>query len=809
LIRVFAAFRMHLRPHRWVLALGALLEIVTTGLAVAQPWPLKVVVDDVLKAPGHQASVGLPLLNQFEGSPRVLLAGAVIMLLLIVGLSALTDYWSTTLMAGTGERLGNDIRASLFAHLQALPLRYHGEHQVGDLTSRVSGDVDRVQDMMVQTLAILLPNILLIVGMVTVMFVVDPVFAALCLAAFPFLAVTVYRSTLRLKQATRAARRLGGEVAAATTETLGAIQVVQAFSLEEKSQSRFQDLNDASLAATLEAVRHQARLSPAVDVAAAVSTAIVFWFGANRVLSGTLSLGLLLVFMSYVASLYKPVRNLAKLSYVTSRGIVSAERVRGILSESPDIRDGPHALPAPAFRGGVRFEAVSFSYGDEPLLKGIDLSIDPGEAVALVGHTGAGKTTMVSLIPRFYDPQRGVVRIDGRDVRDYTLASLRRQIGLVLQDTVLFRGTLWDNVACGRPGATWDEVDRAIGLALVDEFASRLPSGVATMLGERGVNLSGGQRQRIAIARAIVRGAPILILDEPTSALDAGAESLVVDALHNLMRDRTTVVIAHRLSTIRRADRVVVLKDGEIVEEGSHATLVGAGGEYARVAALQSRLGPGGGDASGASLNGSLPRRTKNPNLEHTLTVPEDHPRGFDLPDPPRRPNLYREHIPPAPVDDPHEEDGPRATPSVGSMIGCLILTMVGCGLLIVGAMWDWVHGVAGTSMSWEAFYRPEMAGGYRFITSAGAIVILVAIIALLGLATASRWPTRLAGALGVVAFILLLSQAIRGDVVGSVDELRIGMWLILSGGILAVTGGFLGGRRRGRARQRAIAVRR
>ena len=592
MIRVFLAFRRHLRPYWGVLALGALLEIATTGLAVAQPWPLKVVVDDVLKAPGHQATTGLPLLDQFAGSPKVLLAAAVVMLLLIVGLSALTDYWSTTLMAGTGERLGNDIRESLFAHLQALSLRYHGEHQVGDLASRVSGDVDRIQDMMVQTLAILLPNILLIGGMVTVMFLVDPAFAALSLGAFPFLALTVYRSTVQLKQATRRARRLGGEVAAATTETLGAIQVVQAFSLEERSQSQFRNLNRASLAATLEAVRQQARLSPAVDVAAAVSTAIVFWFGANRILSGTLSLGLLLVFMSYVASLYKPVRNLAKLGYITSRGIVSAERVQGILSESPDVRDAPHSVAAPTLRGAVRFDDVSFSYGREPVLKGIDLSIEPGETVALVGHTGAGKSTLVSLIPRFYDPQRGAVRIDERDIRDYTLASLRRQIGLVLQDTVLFRGTLWDNVACGRPGATGKEVRRAIELALVNEFASRLPNGAETMLGERAVNLSGGERQRIAIARAIVRGAPILILDEPTRALDVCAESLLVDALRNLMRDRTTVVIAHRLSTIRRADRVVVLKDGEIVEEGSHAALVRARGEYARVAALQGGMKP-------------------------------------------------------------------------------------------------------------------------------------------------------------------------------------------------------------------------
>ncbi len=591
MIRVFAAFRHHLRPYRWLLVLGGVFEIVTTGLDVAQPWPLKVVVDNVLKAPGHHSVSGVPLLDRFAGSPKSLLGAAVVLLLLVVGLSALTDYWSTTLMAGTGERLGNDIREELFAHLQRLSLRYHGEHQVGDLSSRVNADVDRIQDMMVQALAILLPNVLLIAGMAVVMFIVDPVFALLSLAAFPLLSYTVYRSTLQLKQATRRARKLGGEVAAATTETLGAIQVVQAFSLEGHSEEQFRDLNRASLDATLEAVRHQARLSPAVDVAAAISTAIVFWVGALHVLSGRLSLGLLLVFLAYVSSLYKPVRNLAKLGYVTSRGIIAAERVQSILAESPDVRDAPHARPAPPLRGSLRFDEVWFSYGREPVLKGIDLAVEPGEAVALVGPTGAGKSTVASLLPRFYDPQQGTVAIDGIDIRDYTLASLRSQIALVLQDTILFRGTLWDNVACGRFGATDEDVQRAIQLALVDEFAPRLPDGHQTWLGERGANLSGGQRQRIAIARAIVRDAPILILDEPTSALDAGAESLVVDALRNLMRDRTTVVIAHRLSTIRRADRVVVLKDGRIIEQGSHAALMKASGEYARVAALQTSGG--------------------------------------------------------------------------------------------------------------------------------------------------------------------------------------------------------------------------
>jgi ATP-binding cassette subfamily B protein len=590
MIGTFVSFRRFVSAYRRRLFVGVVLALVETGFGLAQPWPLKIIVDDVLLKRGQAG--GTTLLAGIAVSPEWLLGAGVVAILVIAGLSALAGYGATILMEGAGQRIGNDIREAAFAHLQRLSLRYHGEHPVGDLTARVTGDVDRVQDMLVQVLAGLVPNLLLVVGMVAVMVAVDPGFALLALAATPIMALLIYRSTISMKLASRRARGFGGEVAAAATEGLGAIEVVQAFSLEDRSRARFRDLNRASLDASLAAIRLEARMDPVVDVSAAVSTAIVFWFGANRVLSGTLTVGLLLVFLAYVGSLYRPIKSLSKLSYVISRGNASAERIRSILGEDPEIADRPDAVPLRRIRGQVRFERVSFAYGREQVLDDVSLAIEPGEVVAVVGRTGAGKSTLASLVPRFHDPDTGAVLVDGIDVRAVTLRSLRAQVALVLQDSVLFRGTIRDNIACGRPDATAQDVETAVRLALVDEFTDRLPDGLLAGVGERGLNLSGGQRQRITIARAIVRGAPILILDEPTSALDPASEVLVVEALHNLMATRTTLVIAHRLSTIRRADRVVVLDGGRIIESGPPAILVAEGGAYARMLRLQG-LGEG------------------------------------------------------------------------------------------------------------------------------------------------------------------------------------------------------------------------
>ena len=577
MIATFIRFRAHLAPYRRLLALGALLATLDIGFGLAQPWPLKVAVDQVVL--GHPPVGLLAKLPALQRQPELALIIAA--LIAVVGIGALADYWSTWLMESAGQRIGNDIREALFSHLQRLSLRYHDRQNVGDLATRLTSDVDRVQDLLVQSLSVLIPNGFLIAGMVVVMLVVDPVFTLLALSATPLMVLASYRTTTAMKWASRRARHSGGLVAAIATENLGAIEVVQAFGLESRVENQFQTLNRASLDASLKALLLQARSSPLVDLAAVISTAIALWFGVNRVLEGRMTLGVLLVFLAYLASLYRPVKALSRLGYVISRGLASGERIAGVLAETPEVTDHPGARPAPRLRGQVQFRHVTFSYGREPVLRDVNLDINAGEVVAVVGRTGAGKSTLAALIPRLYDPDGGIVAIDDRDVRDYTLGSLRSQVAVVLQEAVLFRGTIWENIACGRPSAYEDEIADAARLALVDEFSDRLPEGLDTIVGERGADLSGGQRQRIAIARAIVRDAAILVLDEPTSALDPASEGLVLKALHNLMQGRTTLVIAHRLSTIRGANRIAVLDGGRVVEDGTHKGLLARSGVYA------------------------------------------------------------------------------------------------------------------------------------------------------------------------------------------------------------------------------------
>ena len=595
-----APFRGYLRPYLRPLILGAVLTLAGVILSLAQPWPLRAVVDGVL-VPGRTGS---------DAAQRIALAvGA---LLVLVVSSSACGYWGARLLAAAGLRIANDVRLDVLAHLQRLSLAYHGRHRVGDLAARVTSDVGYAQDLLVQAMSGLLPNLMLVAGMFGVMLVLDPVFTGLALLSLPLLAVVSLRSRRRLRLAARGVRKADGAVMSAAAENLSAIHLVQVFTLENERMQRFTGLSHDSLRAGLDAIRLQSRLGPVVEVAGVVSTATVLWFGAWRVLDGELSLGVLLVFLSYLGSLYKPVRALSKMSNVTSKGMAAAERIHDVLSSPVDVADRPGARRR-AVVGAVELRSVSFSYGREPVLNDLSLRIEPGQHVALVGPTGAGKSTVAALIPRLMDVDAGAVLVDGLDVRRHQLASLRGQISTVLQDSALLDGTLADNIRCGAPDASERSVRAAARLALVDEFAGRLPDGLDTHIGERGANLSGGQRQRVAIARAILRDAPIVILDEPTSALDPLSEELLLAALDNLPENRTRLVIAHRLSTIRSSDRIFVLDRGRLTQAGTHDQLTAVPGLYRRLVGRAVSSTPTGWAVPAGFVTGGSPVPTAQP----------------------------------------------------------------------------------------------------------------------------------------------------------------------------------------------------
>jgi subfamily B ATP-binding cassette protein MsbA len=593
------------------LALGALLVLLVSAADIAAPWPLKIIVDNVLKNKPVDSGPGEVLTFLAGSDQQRLLTAAILALVVMVAISAVADYLSTFVLDGIGERMTADLRSAIFAHLQRQSLTFHDRQRVGDLTTRITSDVDYVQEMLIAMLSVMLPNITLLGGIVVVMVMVDAQFALISLLTVPVLVVTVMTFTRRIKRASRRARKKESEVASVASETLSSMRVVQAYTREARHYTRFHARTTERLEAGLDAIRLQARLSPTVDVITASGTALILWFGAHRVLSGEMSLGLLLVFLAYLSQLYRPIRSLAKLVLVISRGQASTERVHELLSVDVRVTERADAAPAPSLRGSVALRSVTFGYEvDQPVIRDVSIEAAPGETIALAGPTGAGKSTIVSLIPRFYDPWEGEVLIDGRDARTFTLDSLRRQVALVLQDSIIFYGTIFDNIAYGADNPTPEQVLAAATIARVDEFAEALPEGYETLISERGTTLSGGQRQRIAIARALVRDAPIVILDEPTSGLDAVSERYVLAGLEALTAGRTVFVVAHRLSTLRRADRIYVVEQGRIVQRGTHARLTKRNGLYRNMhVALNDdsaiAASTNGNTAIGAAVNGT------------------------------------------------------------------------------------------------------------------------------------------------------------------------------------------------------------
>jgi subfamily B ATP-binding cassette protein MsbA len=482
----------------------------------------------------------------------------------------------------------HDLRRVLYHHIQRLSLAYHDRKPTGDLISTVTADIDAIQDFISQALLGIVVNVLTLVGMLLVMFYLNWRFTLIALSITPFLFVVVYTYTRRIKQASRALRKKEGEVISVVAEVLSSMRVVKAFAREDYEEERLAKQSLENVEIALRARSLKAKLAPVVQVIVAAGTCLVLWYGVNLVLTGQLTSGSLLVFLLYLGKMYKPMRDLSKMTDTMSKAAVGYERIHEVIETEDEIRNLPGARKAPALRGEVEFNHVDFGYENSyGTLHDINLRVEAGQLAALVGPTGAGKSTIIGLIGRFYDPQKGVVKIDGHDVRSYKLKSLRRQMSFVLQETLLFRAPVWQNIAYGKPEASREEILRAAELANADEFIRNMPQQYDTMVGEKGVTLSGGQRQRIAIARAIIRNAPILILDEPSSGLDAASEELVFEALSKLMAGRTTIVIAHRLATVRRADVIFVIENGRIAERGTHDQLLSTGGLYSHLYEIQ------------------------------------------------------------------------------------------------------------------------------------------------------------------------------------------------------------------------------
>jgi len=570
--------------------LGALAVIGEAAANLLQPWPLKIVLDHVFESRETHGWV-VRFVYALVGTDRLAIVKfACVAVLLIAVLDAICTYAEKYLTTSVGQWVTYDLRRVLYAHIHRLSLAFHDTGHTGDLISRVTKDVDDIQSFITSGLLSSFINVLTLVGMVGVMFYLNWQFTLVALSVAPVLFVIVYTYTRRIKRASRDVRKKESQVFSVVEEALSSIRVVKAFSREEYELNRLEEASLQEVETALHARALKAKLTPLVSVIVAVGTCLVLWFGARLILAGSLSAGSLVLFVMYLNKMYKPMQELSKMTDTYSKAAVGYERIQEILQTDKEVRDLPRARRAPRFKGKIEFEHVSFSYTpDQPVLKDVNFTIEPGQVAALVGPTGVGKTTIVSLISRFYDPLEGAVKIDGTDIRQFTQKSLREQISFVLQETILFHGPVWQNIAYGKPEATRQEITRAAELANAMEFIEKMPEGLDTIVGERGMTLSGGQRQRIAIARAIIRNTPILVLDEPTSGLDSASEKLVFEALDRLIEGKTAIVIAHRLSTVRRADVIFVVDEGEIVDSGKHEQLMKRGGLYAKLHQLQYR----------------------------------------------------------------------------------------------------------------------------------------------------------------------------------------------------------------------------
>ncbi len=579
-----------IRPYRKWLLLIFVAMLIETIMGLATPWPLKIIIDNVI---GQRP---LPdwltwMANTSSGKKELSLAAvAVIGTVIITAIGSLASYINSYFTESVAQNVANDLRRRMYHHLQRLSLSFYDSHQIGKVLSTITSDVSTIQDFASSSILSILVDSLTIIGMLVLMFYLNWDFALLAVAVTPFILLFIIRFKKAVKKASRELRSHQSNMVVVLQQGLESMRSVNAFGRQDLEEERLKKVSIETANAALKARHLKSLLVPVVAITVALCTAIVMWRGTALVLNDAMTIGSLTVFLAYLSKFFKPVQELAKLTNTIAQASVALERIQTILDTDMIIPQKSTAIHPGKLRGEIEFDHVAFSYNpSSPVLLDLNLSIKSGQRIGICGPTGGGKSTVASLIPRFYDPTGGMVLIDGIDITDYNLDGLRSQIGFVLQDTVLFYGTIRENIAYGKPDATEKEIIKAAKLANAHEFIMKMPNGYDSIVGERGLTLSGGQRQRIGIARAVVRNSPILILDEPTASLDTESEKIVINALEKLMKGRTVITIAHRLSTIRFADKIVVIKDGAVAEEGSHEELIAKKEIYAELYQIQNR----------------------------------------------------------------------------------------------------------------------------------------------------------------------------------------------------------------------------
>ncbi len=567
--QIYRRLFKYVKPYIGQLVISSLAMIGVAGSTAAIALLMKNVLDDVFITQDRRMLVIVP--------------AAIIIIYLMKGIFR---YVRTYVMNAAGIRIIRDIRNDLYRHLHRLSMAYFTETPTGILMSRVTYDVSMIQSAITDALTGAVRDVFTLVALAGVVLYRNPTLGAIGLIGFPFAIYPMFRFGSIMKEASRRSQEQMGDLNKLMQERISGMGLVKASGAEEFELERFEEENEGLVVTFLKVQKVRALSQPVMEFVGAASAALIIWMGGTMVMNGSMTVGEFFSFLTALILMYEPVKHMNSVNNVMQQGLAAAERVFELFDITPDIQDTPGAIDLGRVEGLIEFDHVSFRYGEEWILKDINLRIEPGTKLAIVGTSGGGKTTMVNLIPRFFDVKEGKISVDGHDVRDVTQKSLRNQISIVSQEVVLFNESVRNNICYGMDGLTENDINRALVAAYASDFVQSMPEGLETIIGERGTMLSGGQRQRLSITRAILKDSPVLILDEATSSLDTESEHLVSRALDNLVVGRTTLIIAHRISTVRNADRILVVTDGKITESGKHAELIERGGEYARLYSL-------------------------------------------------------------------------------------------------------------------------------------------------------------------------------------------------------------------------------